>query len=104
MTSTLRVSEVKNGKSHGNKSSDGKPAEGTKIRAAYDALRRGETVSLRGSGCTVAQLRDFYGMELERVYNTEGHRGLIGSRLVGEWDGPYYIPVERIVSSLMEPA
>lgn len=81
---------------------DGKPTEGSKLRAMYDALRTGGVVSMReiagGSNMASAyrrQLTDFYGMDIVPVKSDTGHN--IGSRLVGEWDGPYYVPIERIV-------
>jgi hypothetical protein len=92
MTSTIRVSEIKNGSASAYKNSDGKPKSGTKLRRVYDALRRGEIVKLGGYS---TQLRDMYGMEIERV-------GKTGTRLLGEWDGPYYVPIERIVSEETE--
>lgn len=96
MTSTLSVSEHKRGHRHHAKNHDGKPREGSRLRAQYDALRRGEIITRPSPN-----LSAFYGMDLELVLTDTGR--IIGSRLVGEWDGPYYIPVERIVSSLMEP-
>lgn len=98
----LRVSDHKRGKYYRAKSGDGKPAEGTLIRQVYDDLRRGEIVAFTKANSHVKrQLTDFYGMDIEAVRSETG--ASIGSRLIGEWDGPYYIPVERIVSSLMEP-
>ena len=96
MTATIRVSEIKNPSHRGSFSKDGKPREGTKLRQAYDALRRGEIVSLKGMGVKAHTLTDMYGMDIKGVHN-EGRRGLSGSRLVGEWDGPYYVPIERIL-------
>jgi hypothetical protein len=55
------------------------PREGTKIRALYDALHRGEIVVLGGNRDL---LRDVYGLELERVY-VSPHRGCRGTRLIG---------------------
>lgn len=73
------------------KNHDGKPREGTVLRDLYDRLRQGAVVPLNsGSSSYTAQLRDMYGMDLVSV-------GKSGSRLVGEWDGPYYVPIERIV-------
>jgi hypothetical protein len=95
MTKVLSVSEIKRGKVHSE--CDGKPKHGTKLREAYDRLRRGETVPLLRYGeraCT--QLRDRYGMEIVSDYR--------GSRLIGEWHGSEYVPVERIVVSLSEDA
>lgn len=60
-----------------------KPREGSRLRSSYDRLRSGEVVRL---GWMAEQLTNMYGMELKR---TDG-----GSRLVGEWDGPYFVPVE----------
>lgn len=40
---------------------------------------------------------DFYGMELATV--KEGRR-TVGQRLLGEWEGPYYVPIERIVAGM----
>ncbi len=103
MTSMSSVSEYKTGRKNSKRNADGMPKEGTKLRAAYDALRSGEIVNLSATKVSATQLTDIYGMDLESVKGSiQG--GYIGSRLLGEWDGPYYIPVERIVSSLMEPA
>lgn len=101
MTTTQRVSDHK-GTLSGAKKNDGKPKPGTKLREAYDALRTGQVVSLRAifgdsaSRSSHSQLRDFYGMDIEPV--REGGR-VIGSRLVGEWDGPYYVPIERLTTT-----
>lgn len=91
----MRVSEHKRGRIDPSRNRDGKPRVGTKLRKAYDALRTGGIVTIGNSGISV-QLRDFYGMDIETVKSHSGR--VIGSRLVGEWDGPYYVPVERIVS------
>lgn len=101
MTSTVRVSEIKRGKSNCNKNFDGRPKEGTTLRLLYEAFRSGQVVSVRkefGESASryISYLRDFYGMEIEPVKADTGR--IIGSRLVGEWDGPYYVPIERIVS------
>lgn len=92
MTTTLRVSQVKGRGAGGKFNEDGKPRPGTKLRSVYDALRRGEIIPTHGLS---GQLRDFYGMELSKVYKP-GAIGCVGSRLVGEWEGPYFVPVERI--------
>ena len=103
MTALARVSEIKSGRRHHSKNYDGKPRPGTLIRQFYDDLRKGEIVAFGRKYENVRnQLMDFYGMDIEPV--RDDRNSFIGSRLVGEWDGPYYIPVERIVSSLMEPA
>lgn len=102
MTSTLSVSEHKRGRRHHSKTRDGKPREGTMIRQFYDDLRKGEIVSFGPEFSTFRrQLRDFYGMEIVSAKTDTGR--IIGSRLVGEWHGSDYIPVERIVVSLSEP-
>ena len=97
MTRVLTVSDLKNGKPHG-RTGDGKPRPGSRMREAYDALRRGETVNSKdysppGRHHTTLynQLRDIWGMVLERVGSHEG------MRLVGEWEGPYFVPIERIL-------
>lgn len=97
MTAVTRVSDLKRGRV----ARQSIPTEGSLIRQFYDDLRRGEVVCFTHKNRNLKrQLSDFYGMEIEPVRTERG--ALIGSRLVGEWDGPYYIPVERIVSSLME--
>lgn len=101
MTATIRVSEIKNPRAHGPLSKDGKPREGTKIRQAYDALRRGEVVSLKAMGVSPVILTDMYGMDIKSVPNDKGP-GWLGTRLLGEWDGSYYVPIERIVSEEAE--
>lgn len=88
MTATVRVSEIKNPGKHGTQNKDGKPRAGTPLREKYDRLRMGEIVRL---GRSKRQLIDFYGMDIVTDRSQ-------GSRLVGEWDGPYYVPIERIVA------
>ncbi len=98
MTAVTRVSDLKRGRV----ARQSIPTYGTLIRQFYDDLRRGEVVAFGRQHRTIRNsLTDFYGMDIEAVRSETG--ALIGSRLLGEWDGPYYIPVERIVSSLMEP-
>lgn len=97
MTSTIRVSEIKRRKGSKLKNFDGRPREGTRLREAYDRLRRGDVIAFRRSRDYHRQLTDFYGMEIERV---EPGR----YRLLGEWIGSEYIPVERLTVSLMETA
>lgn len=92
MTRRLTVSDLKDGRSHC-KTGDGKPKPGTVSRAMYDALRRGERVKPRDyskNHSIVEQLTNIYGMELEAG-------GRDGYRLVGEWEGPYFVPLERIL-------
>lgn len=104
MTATTRVSDFK-GK-RGYISPDGRPKAGTKLRGLYDSLRLGGVVNAscvigRGSSGYLMQLRDFYGMDIERVARTDGKRGgWAGVRLLGEWEGPYYVPIERIVAGM----
>ena len=64
---------------------DGKPRPGTKLRATYDALRRGEKVS-----DNIETLKTFYGMDISC------------GRLIGEWEGPYYVKAERIICSELQ--
>ena len=98
MTAVTRVSDIKRGRI----ARQHAPTDGSLTRQFYDDLRRGEVVCFgRAHRNLKRQLEDFYGMEIEAVKTERG--ALVGSRLLGEWDGPYYIPVERIVSSLMEP-
>lgn len=92
MTAVTRVSDIKRGRSI--RDTDGKPRTGSETRRVYENLRRGGIVKTLWAN--VEHLSNFYGMDIERV---EPGR----YKLIGEWDGPYYIPVERIVSSLMEP-
>lgn len=91
MARMASASDIKKGKT--NKSSA--PKEGTKIRRVYDELRSGSIVNVSAiSKRACVQLRDMYGMEIETVRD----RGrIIGSRLIGEWDGPYFVPIERII-------
>ena len=95
MTTQTRVSDFR-GKPTARKNADGKPQEGTKLRDLYDRLRSGSVVAV-GNGGAVRQLVDFYGMELATV--KEGRR-IVGKRLLGEWEGPYYVPIERIVAGM----
>lgn len=94
MTSTVRVSDFRARGSGGKKNHDGKPRDGTRLRAAYDALRRGEVVVF-DYGLSKAQLELFYGMEFCPDRNRDGRKGY---RLTGEWEGPYFVPIERIAS------
>jgi hypothetical protein len=73
-----------------------KPKEGTKLRAIYDALIDGQVVASsdfgvrRGSfGASINQLRDYYGLEIEEKQRHS-------YRCLGEWDGPYFVPIERM--------
>lgn len=91
MTRVLTVSDLK-GRTN-SRQDDGKPRPGTKLREMYDALRRGEEVHSRGnSSRSFTRLRDDYGMELQ---SQRGKHGFV--KLVGEWEGPYFVPLERIL-------
>lgn len=66
------------------------------LRTMYDDFQTGRVINVTKSyGANgrraLSQLRDFYGMEI--VTDSDG-----GHRLVGEWEGPYYVPIERIAS------
>lgn len=74
------------------------PRPGTKLRAFYDALLSGELVvagwffPAKGTaGPCIAQLREFYGCE---IISKSGYGG--GCVMLGRWDGPYFVPVERL--------
>lgn len=95
LTAVRSVSEIKKNTTHHSKSNNGMPRSGSRMREMYDALRTGRVVNIYrefggNASKSMYQLRDFYGMEIEAVTG--------GYRLVGEWDGPYYVPVERILS------
>ncbi len=66
------------------------PTPGTKLRAFYDALRRGESIT-NPYPQALFQLRSFYGMEI-------GHRRGGGSFLIGEWVGPTFVPLDKIIA------
>lgn len=73
------------------------------LRQFYDDLRRGEIVVFgKNHNRSSHQLRDFYGMEIVPAKTERGQ--ILGSRLLGEWIGSEYIPVERLTVSLMETA
>ena len=68
------------------------PRQGSKLREAYDALLSGEwtpVIAIASSTSALNQLRDFYGCEIVS-------HNPFGSRLLGRWDGPYFVPVERL--------
>lgn len=97
MTAVTSISALK-GKKQGQRSrnSDGKPKPGTVLRQKYDELRAGGVVAMGNAGYK-DQLSNFYGMDIAVV--TEG-RKKIGCRLIGEWEGSYYVPIERIVAGM----
>lgn len=99
MTRVATVSSLKTGRLHNRTNPDGKPGQGTVLRDMYDALRRGEIVSAqRTAGKLLEQLRNNYGMELMSA----GHRK--GLKLVGEWEGSVFVPIERILQEDMVKA
>lgn len=66
-----------------------RPREGTRLRATYDLFmaNRGVPIDWRHPdrhGATVAQLRDFYGLDIRRI----GPKRYV---LAGEWFGKTYI-------------
>lgn len=79
----------------GKRARSDRPAKGTIADRVLNALLSGERVALPkvvqypNLSYAIAQLRDRYGMEIET--NSKG------SRLLGEWDGPYFVPVERMM-------
>lgn len=70
------------------------PREGSKLRRLYDALRSGQEVrqGVDFNQRSFVDLRDYYGVELE---TKRGRRGY--TRMVGEWDGDFFVPIERIL-------
>ena len=92
MARMASVSDIKRGKAEKSNS----PRDGSELRLIYDQLRAGEEVPIRHWKKT--QLIDLYGMVLETVKSgTRGPNGnLAVYRLAGEWDGPYFVPVERL--------
>jgi hypothetical protein len=73
-----------------------RPDPSTKIGKLLGALMSGDLVPAKTMlGCNPASyieyLRSAYGMEIE----SKGGRGG-GCRLLGEWDGPYFVPIERM--------
>lgn len=111
MTAPISLSSLK-GQNQGSSkiSRDGKPKPGTRLRAMYDALRTGDVVNVLqqfgpNAPMQIDKLRDFYGMEIVKVSRTDGKRGgVAGVRLLGEWEGPYYVPIERIVAGVASEA
>lgn len=97
MTAVTSISAMKGKKQGaGYRNSDGKPKTGTVLRQKYDELRAGGIVAIGSTGYK-NQLSDFYGMDI--VPALEGNK-VVGSRLLGEWEGPYYVPIERIVAGM----
>lgn len=71
------------------------PREGSKLRRVYDALLSGEKVVVlriagnkNGAGHYTEMLRSFYNCEIVREGN--------GVRMIGRWDGFFFVPVERL--------
>lgn len=89
MTAPISVSQLL-GKGH-HLNADGRPRPGTKLRAEYDALRRGERIHPKNSG-TPEILQSFYGMELR---SRRGLKGFV--ELVGEWENGVFMTLDRIL-------
>jgi hypothetical protein len=71
------------------------PREGTAIRRVFDLLCAGATVPvsrMSSNNQALEQLRSFYDCEIVS--------GPAGSRMLGRWDGPYFVPVERLYQGL----
>lgn len=74
------------------------PKEGTKLRQAYDLLRTGgvfkmaELFGNKNYSRGIADLVDYYGVEVELVPLRKGYR------MVGEWDGPTFVTIDQIIA------
>lgn len=72
-----------------------RPGKGTKIGRVYDLLMTGDYITrptdmpLRQWRSCREQLRDFWGLEYEYIKGK-------GTRCIGLWEGPYFVPLERI--------
>lgn len=92
--SVLSVSQIKRGYTTGTKTVTHAPREGSNLRRLYDAFMTGRPVNIRDviptgkRGSHLTQLRDFYGME----FKPDGYGKQI---LIGRYDGPYFVPIER---------
>lgn len=85
-----------------------KPKAGTKLRKMYDMLITGNIVHLSEMGFSgkkvsrwgsyKVQLRDFYGLEFRHS------KPKAGVQVVGIWDGPYLVPIERLDHDNIEPS
>ncbi len=74
------------------------PREGTELRRLYDLLLSGEPVTCQktlargeGAGAYIEQLRSFYNCEIETLPRRQGF-----AKLLGRWDGPYFVSIERL--------
>lgn len=81
---------------------DRRPKPGTRLGDLYDALLSGDWVNAfeigrgaKGSPRYNEDLRDFYDCELETRHPGKS-KDSGGTRLLGRWDGPYFVPVERL--------
>ena len=74
---------------------DGRPEPGTRVREVYDSLRRGEVLLLQKGGL-LTHLRDDYGMDIRSLGYHKGYK------LIGEWEGGTFVPLERIFQEDME--
>lgn len=77
----------------------GIPKEGTKLRALYDKLLSGQPMHRESVSDSrrFQDLRDYYGVELE---TKKGRYGYI--RMIGEWDGDEFVPLERMLLETSE--
>lgn len=67
------------------------PRVGSKLRRAYDALLGGGWVAASMiAEHALEDLRNYYNCEIE------SRPGPHGSRMLGRWDGPYFVPLERL--------
>lgn len=111
MTKVTSAADVK-GTNHGAHYS--KPGVGTKIRHVYDQFRQGEWLTATRAGYAqrqwshlIGHLSDNYGMEfvsepiMPIVYSRRGGRPMRQWRLVGEWEGNEFVPLERILQEDM---
>lgn len=91
MTRQLTVSQMKG---TGGPTGNGRPRENSRLRLIYDLLRRGETFHQKNQmdSFRVKTLVNDYGMVLD---TKRGPGGYI--RLIGEYEGPYFVPIERIL-------
>lgn len=77
------------------------PRDGTQIRRLYDLFLSGNDVcvhSVVGNNGRryLACLRDDYGCEIISFRNGRG-----GCKMLGRWDGEYFVPIERLCESVV---
>jgi len=96
MTRAVTVNTIKKGKQSSTIASDGKPKLGSKIRVIYDRLRLGEHISKEeiisyvGVSVMYVRLKNDYGMDVA-MKNSKYY-------LLGEYYGPYYVPINKIIA------